>query len=99
MIRHVVAWKLAATEPEQKAADAATITGLLSSLVGVVPSISSLAAGPNVAYFDSNWDVVLVADFESLEGLDAYQTHPEHLAVVPQIKALAAGRAAVDFEV
>ena len=71
---------------------------LLRSLVGVVPSISSLTVGPNVAYFDSNWDVVLVADYESLDGLEAYQTHPAHLAVAPQIKALVSGRAAVDFE-
>jgi len=98
MIRHVVAWKLAATEQEQKAADAATISGLLQSLVGVVPSISALSVGPNRAYFESNWDVALVADFESLEGLEAYQSHPAHLEVVPQIKALVSGRVAVDFE-
>ncbi len=99
MIRHVVAWKLASTEPSQKAADAATISALLTGLVGVVPSISALTVGSNVAYFDSNWDVVLVADYESLEGLDAYQAHPAHLEVVPQIKALVTGRVAVDFEV
>jgi CRISPR/Cas system CMR-associated protein Cmr5 small subunit len=98
MIRHVVAWKLAATDPEQKAADAATVTRLLSSLPAVVPSIAALTVGPNVAFFESNWDVVLVADYESLADLEAYQVHPEHQAVVPQIKALTAERAAVDFE-
>ncbi len=99
MIRHVVAWKLAATEPEQKAADAAEIARLLSGLVGVVPSISALDVGPNMAYFDANWDAVLVADFATLADLDAYQTHPAHLEVVPQIRALVAQRASVDIEV
>jgi hypothetical protein len=98
MIRHVVAWKLTATEPSQKAADAAEITRLLTGLVGVVPSIVSLSVGPNMAYFESNWDVVLVADYEDLAGLDAYQTHPAHLEVLPQIRALVAERAAVDIE-
>ena len=98
MIRHVVSWKVAATSPEQKAADVATIVSLLSSLVGVVPSISALTVGGNVAYFESNWDVVLVADFATLADLDAYQTHPEHVAVVPRIKALVTARAAVDVE-
>ncbi|MDO9395645.1 MAG: Dabb family protein [Herbiconiux sp.] len=99
MIRHVVAWKLSATDPAQKQADAATITTLLSGLVGVVPSISALSVGPNMAYADVNWDVVLVADFETLADLDAYQQHPAHLAVVPEVKARAAARASVDIEV
>ncbi|MFB2596294.1 Dabb family protein [Herbiconiux sp. P17] len=98
MIRHVVAWKLAATEPSQKAADAAEVARLLSGLVGVVPSIVSLTVGPNMAYFEANWDVVLIADYDDVAGLDAYQTHPAHLEVVPQIKALVAQRASVDIE-
>jgi hypothetical protein len=98
MIRHVVAWKVAATEPAEAAAAAAEITRLLASLPPLVPSISSLTVGPNMAYFESNWDVVLVADFETLADLDAYQVHPAHQAVVPQIKALVSQRAAVDFE-
>jgi len=97
MIRHVVAWKLAATEPSQKAADAAEIARLLTGLVGVVPSIVSLTVGPNMAYADVNWDVVLIADYEDLAGLEAYQTHPAHLEVVPQIKALVTARASVDI--
>jgi hypothetical protein len=98
MIRHVVAWKLAATDPAERAEAAATITGLLSSLPPLVPSIGTLTVGPNVAYFETNWDVVLVADFATLADLEAYQSHPAHLEVVPQIKALVASRAAVDFE-
>jgi hypothetical protein len=98
MIRHVVAWKVATTETAEKDAATAEITRLLSSLVGVVPSISSLTVGPNMACFESNWDVVLVADFATLADLDAYQVHPEHQAVVPQIRALVSQRAAVDIE-
>ncbi|WP_291050281.1 Dabb family protein [Herbiconiux sp.] len=98
MIRHVVAWKVTAEDAEQKAADVATIVRLLSALPAVIPSISTLTVGGNMAYFDANWDVVLVADYETLADLDAYQTHPEHLAAGPQIKALVSARASVDFE-
>jgi hypothetical protein len=98
MIRHVVAWKLAATDPDERAADAATITRLLSSLPPLIPSISSLTVGPNMAYFEKNWDVVLVADYETLADLDAYQQHPEHVAVAPQVAALVTDRASVDIE-
>ncbi|GAA2245355.1 Dabb family protein [Herbiconiux moechotypicola] len=98
MIRHVVAWKLSATDPAQKAADAAAITALLSSLPPLIPSIASLTVGPNVAYFEKNWDVVLVADYATLADLDAYQQHPAHLEVAPQVAALVSDRASVDIE-
>ncbi|MCS5732169.1 Dabb family protein [Herbiconiux daphne] len=98
MIRHVVTWKLVATDPHEKADAVDTIVRLLSSLPPLVPSVRSLTVAGNMAYFDANWDVVLIADFDDLAGLDAYQSHPEHLLVVPQIKALVSARASVDID-
>lgn len=99
MIRHVVAWKLAATDPAQKETDAARIVAELSALVGVVDSIRSLQVGANMAYADRNWDVVLVGDFDDLDGLDAYQVHPSHVAAAAVVRSLVADRASVDIEV
>ena len=42
--------------------------------------------------------MVLVAELENREALDAYQAHPEHQAVVPLIKAAAINRTVVDYE-
>ncbi|WP_405373841.1 MULTISPECIES: Dabb family protein [unclassified Microbacterium] len=99
MIRHVVAWKLAADDADTRAEHAAEITRLITGLVGVVPSIRQLSIGPNVAFPDTNADVALVADFDDLDGLDAYQVHPAHQDVVAYVRSVVSGRLAVDFEV
>jgi uncharacterized protein (DUF1330 family) len=99
MIRHVVVWKIAATDPEQKASDTQTVVDLLSSLPPIVPSIVSLSVGGNVIYPETNWDVSVVIDFESLDDLEAYQADPEHLKVSAQVKQLVGERSGVDFVV
>lgn len=99
MIRHIVMWKLKAEDAETKAADAATMKSELEALVPVIDGLVSLEVHANQAYFDANWDVVLVADFPGLEDLDAYQAHPAHQAVVAIVREKVSARAAVDFEV
>jgi hypothetical protein len=99
MIRHVVSWKLNGADAAARAEQAATITATLGALPALIPEILALQVGTNVAYPDSNWDVVLIADYDSLEGLEAYQVHPDHVAATHVIKPLVASRSNVDFEV
>ena len=98
-IRHVVAWKLAAEDAGERAADAAEVARRLNALDGVVPQLRSISAGANSAYPDTNWDVTLVADFDSLAALEEYQVHPAHEEVAAFIRSVVASRVAVDFEV
>lgn len=98
MIRHVVAWKLAAEDEEGRVAAAAAIQAALAPLPAVIPEIKTFSIGPNVAYADSNWDICLVADYDDLDGLETYQVHPEHLKAVDIVKPLVSARASVDFE-
>lgn len=45
------------------------------------------------------WDVILTTEFDSLEDLKTYATHPEHVAVGKQaIGPVKADRACVDYE-
>jgi hypothetical protein len=97
MIRHVVSWQLAATDPDEKAAHATRMTAELGALVGVVDDIRSLEIGEDVLG-NGNWDVALVADFDDLEGLARYAAHPEHQKLVGFIRSVTAQRMAVDFE-
>ncbi|WP_296198396.1 Dabb family protein [uncultured Microbacterium sp.] len=96
-LRHIVLWKLAATDDAQRAADAARVVAELNALVGVVPSIRSLTVGTDVVG-GANFDVGLVADFDDQDGLDAYQVHPAHQEVVGFVRSVVADRAACDFE-
>ena len=77
---------------------AAAITQALESLPPVIPQLKSLEVHANSAFFESNWDLVLVADYDSVDDLVAYQEHPEHLKVLPIIRDNVTARVAVDFE-
>jgi hypothetical protein len=98
MIRHIVTWKLKAEDAEGKAAATAAIKDALESLVPVIDELISLEIRPNAAYFDVNWDVVLIADYNSVADLDAYQVHPEHVKAAAVVREHVTQRASVDIE-
>lgn len=98
MIRHIVMWKLKAEDAEGKAASVAVIKSELEGLVPLIDELISLEVKPNMAYFESNWDVVLVADYNSVADLDAYQVHPEHVRAVVIVREHVTEKAVVDLE-
>lgn len=98
MIRHIVSWKLKAGEPEAQAVAAAEIAGALQALVPVIPEIVSLTVARNIAHEGKNHDVVLVAEFASLDDLETYQVHPAHIRAVGVVGARVSSRASIDVE-
>jgi hypothetical protein len=98
MIRHVVSWKLSARDDAGKSAAFAEIAEALGALPALIPEIQALRVAQNQAYFDTNWDVVLVADYNTLDDLAAYQVHPEHVRAAAVVRSHTSDRAAVDFE-
>jgi hypothetical protein len=98
-IRPVVSWKLAEEDAALRGEQAAEVARRLNALMGVVPELRAVTAGANVAHPDTNWDVTLVADVDSLDALEAYQVHPAHKEVGAYIKSVVASRVAVDFEI
>jgi hypothetical protein len=98
MIRHIVTWKLKAQDDAQRAVAVAAIAAVLEPLVNVVPGIHRLDVRPNIAYFDKNWDVLVIGDYESLEALDAYQVHPGHVAAASVVGEHVSERSSIDFE-
>ena len=99
MIRHVVSWKLNGADAAARAEQAATITAQLTALPALIPEILALQVGTNSVGPDTNWDAVLIADYESFAALQAYQVHPDHVAAAAIIGTLVASRSTVDFEV
>lgn len=97
MIRHIVMWKMNGADADERAAQAAEVARRLNALDGVIPTLRSITVGAEAAYPDVNWDAVLIADFDSVEDLEAYQVHPAHEEVVAYVRSVAAGRAAVDI--
>ena len=95
-ILHIVSWKLAATDPVEKAAHAAGIAARLGALVGVIDDIQTLRVGPDVVG-GANWDIALVAEFDDEAALGRYQVHPAHVAAGAYVRSVVAERMAVDL--
>lgn len=95
-ILHLVSWKLAATDPADKAEHAAGMAARLGALVGVIDEIRSLRVGPDVVG-GANWDVALVAEFDDEAALGRYQVHPAHVEAGAYVRSVVAERMAVDL--
>jgi len=93
MVKHIVMWKL------KNKAEAPVFKERLEALNGKIPGLLHLEVGIDFLESDQSADLVLVAELESREVLDAYQAHPEHQAVVPLVKAAAMSRTVADYEV
>jgi hypothetical protein len=99
MIRHVVMW----TFPEQaggrsRAENIAHITELLDALPGSVPGIRRFEVGNDQLGGPAAAHLVLVADLDDWDALEAYRVHPAHQAVVTALNGVREGRWTADYE-
>ena len=94
MITHIVTFKLT----DRSAEHLAHCKGLLDGLVGKVPSLRSMVVGVNVVESPRAHDLGLIATFDDLAGLEAYQVHPDHQEVAGYLRSASSAIAAVDFE-
>ncbi len=92
MIRHIVMWKFR----EGTEAQADEFLARLRSLDGVIPQIKRSEVAKNIGA--GNYDAVLIAEFASMEDLNAYKTDPRHVAASDLCKAIRVDRVAVDYE-
>ncbi len=97
MVNHVVSFKLKDFPTVEKTAVAKELKSLLEGLKEKITELKYLEVGINHDLTSSNYDLVLISHFDSLETLKAYQVHPEHQKVGKRIVEASASRAAVDF--
>lgn len=97
MIKHVVVWKI--KDPAQKAAHAKAVKRALEALRGHIPGMLAIEVGIDLGYDAQADDVVLYAEFENRDALDAYQSHPLHLDAKAIVKVLTTDRRAIDWKV
>ena len=73
MLRHVAMFKWRdGVEEERKVA----ARDALASLKQQVPSVVEYTVGFDIERNPNNWDMVLVADFDDVAGLESYFAHP-----------------------
>ena len=57
----------------------------------------TLEVGLRTDGLEANGDVVLYSVFEDKATLDAYQDHPDHMAVKAQVKPMCSSRTVLDY--
>ena len=98
MLKHIVMWKLKdRAEGADKAANARKMKSLLDGCANLVPGILKFEAALAQPGLEATYDVVLYSEFESQAALDAYQDHPEHIAIKPFIGAIREARQCMDY--
>lgn len=101
MIRHVVLFDFAKEAEGKSAIENAVIArDMLLDLKGKIDVLKRIEVGINEAEADiTNYTLCLVCDFDSLEDLQVYQNHPEHLKVGSFIGKVKIQRSCVDYEI
>ena len=99
MIRHIVMWKLKEhAEGGDRPANLIKMRALLESCADLVPGMAGFTVAVAQPGLEATYDIVLDSSFDSVAALDAYQTHPAHLAIKPFIGAVRLERQCMDFE-
>lgn len=98
MIKHIVFWKInkGGTEQDrQQTID--TFRAKTEYLKTIIPEIQSAVVGGNINTGDV-FHVCIDSTFNSLEDLDKYINHPEHLKVREYMNTVSYDKASFDYE-
>lgn len=99
MIRHVVVFKLQATDPDVKQQNFLEMKSRLEKLVACDPGIVSISVSKGMDLVDFHWDVILTGDYETQQALDNYQVHPDHKDFIAWVANVISDKVVIDFEV
>ena len=100
MLKHIVMWQLKDhAEGADKAANALKMKALLDACAGIVPGMLKFETAIAAPGLEATYDVVLYSEFSSSAALDAYQEHPQHVALKPFIGAVRQARQCMDYEI
>ncbi len=97
-VRHLVLFRLASDDPQQRSSDIEEMSSRLEALVGQIEGLESLQVRPGLGG-EGQWDAALVSEHSSLTALQEYQRHPAHVDVVSWVATVVKDRAVVDVQV
>ena len=95
MLTHIVVWKY---KPEVGEEQRREHVERLRRLAGRIPEIQSFAVGADVLGLPRSYHTGLVATFSDRAALEAYNVHPDHVAVADMGRQISEHVASVDFE-
>ena len=101
MIKHIILWTLRDDLcEEEKAAVKRDIKQGLEGLAGRIPGLLDIRVRVDGRLDSSNADLMLDSTFTSVEALNGYAVHPDHVAVADgKVRPYTSQRTCLDFEV
>ncbi len=98
MIRHIVLFKFKTPETEaNKTKKLLEFKQGLEALPAIIPQVCLLKVGLNINP-NEQYDMSLLTEFNSMDDLHIYATHPEHQKVSVEMRKIMEARACVDSE-
>ncbi|MBB6638233.1 Dabb family protein [Cohnella thailandensis] len=94
MITHIVLFKLKDRSP----ASVERTAQVLRNLEGKIDELKSIEVGIDVLHSERSYDIALTTTFDSMDGLQAYQVHPEHKKVIEHMNEVRESSVSVDYE-
>jgi hypothetical protein len=96
VITHIVMFRW---KPEVSEEQLAEISAVLDTLPPAIPTIRSYRHGRNIGAAPTNFDYVIIATFDDVDGWREYDKHPVHEAArADVIKPWIVDRSAVQIE-
>lgn len=96
MIRHVAVFRFVPEFTEEQRDE---WIALVRRLPAEIPEIRSMSIGKDVLGGPASHEIAIVADFDDLDALSTYSTHPAHQKVLDLSGPVKASLAVVDFEI
>jgi len=100
MIKHIVMWKLKENAAgASKDVNAVKIIERIARLKNIVPGMGALEVGIDINRSANAFDLSLYSEFDSMESLNEYQNHPDHVAVKDFLHEVTEERCVVDYDI
>ena len=98
MVKHIVLFKLKDEVPEaEKLVVMNKFKEAIEALPAVIPVIRKIEVGLNINPGET-WHIALYSEFDNLDDVKFYATHPEHVAAGKILAETKESRACVDYE-
>lgn len=99
MVKHIVLFKLREELPvNEKLEIGERFKQAIEALPAKIPFIRNIEVGLNMNPAET-WNIALYSEFDTLEDVKAYASHPDHVAASQILASAKENRACVDYTI
>ncbi len=100
MIRHTIMWKFTDSHDGlDKEGIMQKLEQDFARLKQTIPQIRSMKLERDILRSERSFDMIYLTEFDSLEDLEIYRVHPEHVKIAQFVKNVRTAQAVTDTEI